>query len=177
MKRDGNNHLGLTALQEFSASTRHQASERFAEGDLAAIFEFLHSLTQWMFFRLFTRITSPRPSLYELRRPRQARATGMIVTAGVGKGPAADVAHRMAHEPDFVPASGAKILRVVARKRLSARAAARRIEPIDEPVKTFRNRWPRGKFHRVGEFSKIGMIVEPNSSAARIYAGLEQYTY
>jgi hypothetical protein len=45
---------------------------------------------------------------------------------------------------------------------LSARAAARRIEPIDEPIKTFRNRWPRGKFHRVGEFSKIGMIVEPN---------------
>ena len=103
-----------------------------------------------MLLRFFARITSPRPGLDELRRPRQTDAARMIVAAGVGKRTAADVAHRMAHEPDFAPAAGAKILPVPAMERLSASAAARRIEPVDKPVKTFRKRWPNREFHGTG---------------------------
>src|SRR5688500_3873872 len=158
MERDGNDYVGLAAPEEFSASARHQAPERLAERNLAAVFEFLHGLAQWMLLRLLARITSPRPSLRELRRPRQTDAAGMIVAAGVGKRPATNVAHRMAHKAYFVPATGAKILRVAATERLRARAAARRIESVDEPVKSFRNRWPYSEHHDVICLVKNGCI-------------------
>jgi hypothetical protein len=71
----------------------------------------------------------------------------MVVTARVGKRPAAEVAHRMTDELNPTPTTGAKIFGVCSVKELSAATATRRIEPIDQPTKTFRDRPLQQKFH------------------------------
>jgi hypothetical protein len=85
-----------------------------------------------------------------MRRAGQADAAGVIAAARVGKGAAADIAERMKHRLNLLPTIGAKIFGVTAVNAPRASAAARRVEPIDEPIQTIRERWSRRELHDAG---------------------------
>ncbi len=73
-----------------------------------------------------------------MRRARQADAAGVIAAARVRKGTAADIAERMKHRQNLLPTTGAKIFVVTAVNASGAGAAARRVEPVNEPIQTIR---------------------------------------
>jgi hypothetical protein len=91
-----------------------------------------------------------------MRRARQADAAGVIAAARVRKGTAADIAERMKHRQNLLPTTGAKIFGVTAVNASGAGAAARRVEPVNEPIQTIRERWSRRELHGAGIYQIKG---------------------
>ena len=148
MERHWDDQFGVAAGQKFTATARHDAAERLAKRDLAAVLEFLYCLPQRMFLILLPWIARPGTRPDKLRPARNAATTGMIVAGSVGKGTPTAIAQRMADPLYFSPAGLAEIVRVVADNARGASATARRVEPIDHPIKTIGDRGARRIFHR-----------------------------
>jgi hypothetical protein len=103
---------------------------------------------------LFTRVASPGSRRNELRRPFQADAAWMIVAAAVGKGAAANIAQRMINQLNLLSTQRTKILVIPPQNSASARPAARRIEPIEQPIDALRQSCVNRKLHAAEELSK-----------------------
>jgi hypothetical protein len=64
----------------------------------------------------------------------------MVIPAGVEKRAAAQVAQWMRYEPDPRPTLAAKVLSIAAVDSAPASAATGRIKPVNQPIKTIRQR-------------------------------------
>ena len=148
MERHRNDQVRPKFTEKLRTAARHQPSEWFAERDLAAVFVFMHHLTQRMFRRLFSRIAGPSARRGETRCALQTNAAGMIVTAGIGKWPAANPTERMANQLDLAPASRAEIFRIPPMNPPGASTAARRIQPIHQPIEPIGKVSLFSQFHR-----------------------------
>src|SRR5258706_9667140 len=135
MQRNRQDQISAARPDKFLTSARHQAPERFTEGDFPAVLEFLHHLAQRMDLLFFTGITCPGARGRATLPPIKTNTAGVIVAAGVGKGPAASIAQRMADRLNFIPASRAKIFAVPAINPARTAAAARRAKQTNPPLK------------------------------------------
>lgn len=154
MQRHRHDQIDLATREKFPTAARQKPSQRLSQRNFPAVFESLHDLAQRVLFRLLARITSPGASGDEVGRAPKADAANVIVAAGVGKGPAAKRAQRMGNRLNQLPAGGAKIFRVAALDAPRAGAAARRIEPVHQPVEAVREGRMSVQFHRQGDCSK-----------------------
>jgi hypothetical protein len=64
----------------------------------------------------------------------------VVIPAGVEEGAAAHVAQWMRYEPDVRPTRAAQVLGVPAIDPTAASAATGRIKPVNQPIKTIRQR-------------------------------------
>ena len=136
MKRYGHNQIETTVVEKFAAAQRHQSAQRLPQRNLAAILELVHHLPHRIFFDFLARVAGPRARGGKPGRPRETSTTRMIVSRSVRKRAAAPVAQWMSNETDVTPTLGTKIFGIPAVDPAAAGAAARRIEPIDDPVES-----------------------------------------
>jgi hypothetical protein len=99
-----------------------------------------------------------------VRRACEANGANMIFSARVWKRPATDVAQRMRDELNIFAATRAEIGRIPSVNTAAARAAAWRIEPIHDPIKTIGKGWSCCKLHEELDFIKT---IEDDESANR----------
>jgi hypothetical protein len=64
----------------------------------------------------------------------------MVIAAGIWKRPAANRAQGMSDELDVGPAGGTKVLSVPSGNPAAASPAARRVEPVHQPIETIHER-------------------------------------
>ncbi len=103
---------------------------------------------------LFTWVTGPSTRRDKVRPPLQTTPTGVIIAAGVRERPAANIAQGMANQLDILAADRTEILGVSPQDSPAASPAARRIEPIEQPIDALRQPWINGKHHVERDLSK-----------------------
>lgn len=144
----GNDQADLALAEKFLTAARHELSQRFTKRDFPAVFEFLYHLAQRLLVEFFSGIAGPSSGAREVGRTRKADATDVIVSARVWKRPAANFAQRVGDELNIFFATRAKIHRVSSVYPAAACAATRRIEPVDDPIKTVGEGWSLRKLHK-----------------------------
>jgi hypothetical protein len=97
----------------------------------------------------------------------------VIVAAGIGIGPAAQVAQGMRHQLNLRPASRAEIFAVSAMNPARASAAAGRIKPVHQPIKTFGKVRACGELHRTTESTKFAPGVAKLKTKRETDAGYD----
>lgn len=93
-----------------------------------------------MLFERLPWIASPSASGDKVGWARKADPAGMVFPARFRKWPAANCAQGMADELDALSALQTEIRRIPSVNPAAARAAAGRIEPVNEPIETIGER-------------------------------------
>src|SRR5512144_288828 len=110
MKRHGHDQIETTAVEKFAAAQRHQSAQRLPQGNLPAIFEFVHHLAHRIICDFLARIAGPRARGGKPRRPRETNTAGVVVSRSVRERAAAPVAEWMRNETDVRPTIETEIL-------------------------------------------------------------------
>jgi hypothetical protein len=147
----------LALAEKFLTAARHELSQRFTKGNFPAVFEFLYHLAQRMLVEFLPGIAGPSPGAREVGRARKAASADVIVPARVRKWLAANFAQRMGDELNIFSTTRAEIGRVTSVNPAATCAATRRIEPVDDPIKTIGEGWSLRELHRMdGIYQKRG---------------------
>ena len=118
----------------------HETPQWFAERDFSTIFELLHYLAERVLGNLIPGIAAPGPGVEEMGQASQTSSAMMVISAGIEERPATHVAQWMRNEPDLRPTRTAKVLGIAAVDSAAASAATGRVKPINQPIKTIRQR-------------------------------------
>jgi len=164
MQRHGHNHVNRPLRYELCGAARQQSPERFSEGYLATVFEFLHHLAQGMFGQFFPWIAGPSTRCGKTRRTLKTNSTSVIITAGVGKRPAACFTQRMGNRLNLRPTGRAEIFGVPTVNSPCASAATRRIKPVHQPIKTLGEIAVSDTLRHKSEIIKIAALLAKKKS-------------
>jgi len=166
MKRHGHDQIETTAVEKFAAAQHYQSSQRLPQGNLPAIFEFVHHLAHRIICDFLARIAGPRARGGKPRRPRETNTAGVVVSRSVWERATAPVAEWMRNETDVRPTIETEILGIPALDSTTAGAAARRIEPIDDPVESIYKGTALAKLHTQATLANAVVRAKAGTEAA-----------
>src|SRR5262249_1372404 len=102
-----------------------------------------------MLGNLVSRVAAPSSGAGEIRPAGQTNRAKSGAPTVVEERAAANVAERMRNDPDLRPTRAAQVLGIPAVDSAAASAATGRIKPINQPIKTVRQRYVYSRFQSI----------------------------
>jgi hypothetical protein len=107
-----------------------------------------------MLGNLVSGIAAPGSGADEIGRAGQTSSAMMVISAGVEERASTQVAQWMSNKPDLRPTRAAQILGIAPVDSTATSTAARRIKPINQPIKTIRQFGLWSRIHKQSEFNR-----------------------